>query len=53
MQSSSAFSLKHPEGPIWTASTEGALLALPVIGDPNHDGHEEIIIGASKGEGND
>jgi hypothetical protein len=46
-----AFSLKNPAEPVWTASTEGALLASPVIGDLNHDGREEIIIGAFEGEG--
>jgi len=41
-----AFSLKKPEGPLWKASTEGTLFGSPAIGDVDHDGKNEIVVGA-------
>ena len=43
-----AYKLNQPVDPIWTSSVDGVLLASPVIGDLNHDGTNEVIIGASK-----
>ena len=41
-----AFSLKKPDGPIWTFKTEGLLVGSPVVGDLNGDKKNEIIIGS-------
>jgi subtilisin family serine protease len=42
----SVFKLNKPEGPVWTAQTQGYLVGSPVVGDINHDGKNEIVIGA-------
>ena len=41
----SLFDLQKTNGPVWTAQVEGTLTASPVIGDLNHDGTNEIVIG--------
>ena len=45
-----AYKLSKETGPLWTAKTEGTLLASPVIGDLDHDGANEIVIGAYKSQ---
>ena len=42
----SAFKLSKPDGPVWTALTQGFFVGSPVIGDINHDGTNEVVIGA-------
>jgi hypothetical protein len=41
-----AYSLRQPDGPLWRGGTEGALFGSPAIGDVDHDGRNEIVIGA-------
>jgi subtilisin family serine protease len=40
------FKLSKPDGPVWTALVDGFLVGSPVVGDINHDGKNEIVIGA-------
>jgi subtilisin family serine protease len=39
-----AFDLDQPNRPLWTATTEGTLVASPVVGDVDQDGQEEIVV---------
>lgn len=43
----SAFKLTKTDGPLWTATVSGALLGSPVLGDLDHDGTNEIVMGAA------
>lgn len=41
-----AFSLKKPDGPLWTFKTDGLLVGAPVVGDLNGDRKSEIVVGS-------
>lgn len=48
----SVFDLAKPGGTVWTVRTDARLMASPVTGDLDGDGHEEVVIGGiSRGQG--
>ncbi len=47
----SAFSLDHPAGPIWRATTQGNIFGSPVIGDVIGDGGNEVVVATSDPRG--
>lgn len=40
------FDLKEPIGPVWAVETDGNFMASPAIGDLDHDGKNEIVLGS-------
>ena len=38
------FDVTKPDGPAWATSLQGTALNSPVVGDLDHDGHNEIVV---------